>query len=202
MELDFEYLFSPGNIVIIKNIKENKAYAHTVLTKELKENYKNMGDWYFEEDDYKNFQMKINNFQILTIYTVDSEGNIKTKIFDYHNLTPPLPNLETGMFVQNKYGNIGVIAGDYIYYNNAGWDCVKDIQEKNDKYNYIIAVYNGGSTNFGKIKTSVPMWVCDTLPCKYYECNGRCSGQKNTPECYCNGHKERCTEYCWKELTE
>ena len=202
MVLDFDYLFTPENIVVVKNIKTNEVYAHTVLEKELKECYKNKGDFYFEEDDYKNPQMKYNIFQILTIYTIDSEGNIKTKIFDYLNLTPPFPHLETGMFVQNKYGNIGVVAGDYIYYYNAGWDCTKDIQRKNDKDNYIIAVYNGGETNFSNIKTSIPMWVSESSPCRYYECNGRCNGQKNTPECFCGGHKEKCPKYSWEELTK
>lgn len=202
MVLNFNYLFMPENIVIVKNTETNGIYAHTILTKEAKEYCKNEGDPYFEEKNYKNPQMKFDIFQILTIYTVDSEGNIKTKIFDYHNLTSPFPELKTGMFVQNKNGGIGVVVGDYIYYSKAGWDYVKDIQKNNDEDNYIIAVYDSGAKSFSNIKTSIPMWVSDTSPCKYYEHNGCCNGQKNTPKCYCRGHKERCTEYCWKELTE
>ena len=200
MVLDFDCLLAPGNIVIVKNTETNEVYAHTVLEKELKECYKNKGDFYFEEYDYKNPQMKYSIFQILTIYTVDSEGNIKTKIFDYHSLIPPLPDLETGMFIQNKVGKIGVIVDDYIYYNGNGWDFVKEIQ--NNKDNYLVAVYSKQQKGFGQAKKSIPIWVLDDSPCKYYECNGRCNGQKNTPECFCGGHKEQCPEYSWKELTE
>lgn len=201
MELDFNYLFSPGNIVIIRNNKMNKIYTHTVLTKEEKEGYINNGDSYFEDKDYQNPKMKYDKFQILTIYEVDSEGNIKSKIFDYHNLTPPFPKLETGMFVQNKYGKVGVVIGEYIYYNETGWDFVKDIQEENNKDNYIIAIYNAQYDGFAAIKRSVATWVFDTLPCRYYE-HGRCTGQRNTPECFCQGRKEACPKYSWEELTK
>ena len=201
MELDFNYLLSPGNIVIIRNNKTNEIYTHTVLTKEEKEEYINNGDPYFKDKDYQNPEMKYYNFQILTIYSVDSEGNIKTKIFDYHNLTPPFPKLETGMFVQNKYGQIGIVIDQYIYYNENGWDFIKNIQEENNKDNDIIAVYNILQNGFNVVKKSMPIWVSEPSPCRYYE-QDHCIGRKNTPRCFCHGRKEACPEYNWEELTK
>lgn len=201
MELDFNYLFSPGNIVIIKNNETHEIYAHTVLTKEEKENYINNDSSYFEDKDYQNSEMKCCIFQILTIYRVDSEGNIEAKIFDYHNLTPPFPKLETGMFVQNKYGKIGIVIDQYIYYIENGWDFIKNIQEKNNKDNDIIAVYNILQDGFNIVKNNMPVWVSDTSPCRYYE-QGYCAGQRNMPECFCQGRKEACPEYNWEELTK
>lgn len=199
MELDFNYLFSPGNIVIIRNNKTNEIYTHSVFTKEAKEECINNGDSYFEDKNYQNPEMKCRNFQILTIYRVDSEGNIKTKIFDYHNLTPPFPKLETGMFVQNKYGKIGIVIDQYIYYYENGYDFIKNTQEENNKNNDIIAVYNIQQNGFDIVKENMPIWVSDTSPCRYYE-RERCIGRKNTPKCFCHGRKEACPEYNWEEL--
>ena len=77
-----------------------------------------------------------NNFVKIVGY--DAEGNAHV-LFSIENdkvteEKPPMPNLETGMFIRleidhNKETEIGFVYNDYIIWQDGGWDSVHDIHE-------------------------------------------------------------------------
>ena len=43
----------------------------------------------------------------------------------------PLPRIQTGDFIRNDMGDIGVVAGDFVYYQSGGFDRLSSIIKSN-----------------------------------------------------------------------
>ena len=43
----------------------------------------------------------------------------------------PRPTIQTGDFIRNDMGDIGVVAGDYVYYQSGGFDRLSSIANNN-----------------------------------------------------------------------
>ena len=43
----------------------------------------------------------------------------------------PRPDIQTGDFIRNDMGNIGVVAGDFVYYQSGGFDRLSSIVKNN-----------------------------------------------------------------------
>ena len=43
----------------------------------------------------------------------------------------PRPTIQTGDFIRNDMGDIGVVAGDYVYYQSGGFDRLSSITKSN-----------------------------------------------------------------------
>ena len=43
----------------------------------------------------------------------------------------PRPTIQTGDFIRNDMGDIGVVAGDFVYYQNGGFDRLSSITKSN-----------------------------------------------------------------------
>ena len=43
----------------------------------------------------------------------------------------PRPTIQTGDFIRNDMGNIGVVAGDFVYYQSGGFDRLSSITKSN-----------------------------------------------------------------------
>ena len=43
----------------------------------------------------------------------------------------PRPTIQTGDFIRNDSGDIGVVAGDFVYYQNGGFDRLSSITKSN-----------------------------------------------------------------------
>ena len=43
----------------------------------------------------------------------------------------PLPRIQTGDFICNNMGDIGVVAGDFVYYQSGGFDRLSSITKSN-----------------------------------------------------------------------
>lgn len=89
---NYDKLFAKGNVIGLKETKENKLYTHVVYEKE---------DWV---DYFNNFlTYKVKNFASVIQYIIrlDEHGNVVEKLFDREvDMTKPMPELETGMFVR------------------------------------------------------------------------------------------------------
>ena len=43
----------------------------------------------------------------------------------------PFPKIQTGDFIRNDMGDIGVVAGDFVYYQSGGFDRLSSIMKSN-----------------------------------------------------------------------
>ena len=43
----------------------------------------------------------------------------------------PRPKIQTGDFIRNDMGDIGVVAGDFVYYQSGGFDRLSSIMKNN-----------------------------------------------------------------------
>lgn len=124
---DYDKLFTKGNVVGLKDTKENKLYIHTIYEKE---------DWmdYFNDSLSYNdsFSYKVKNITPVIQYIIrlDENGNVIEKLFDREEDMPkPMPKLETGMFVRvNGYdgSRIGFVDAEnnHVIYQEGGYDFI------------------------------------------------------------------------------
>ena len=67
------------------------------------------------------------------------KSNIKY-VFAYQNgefvrlykAPTPRPTIQTGDFIRNDMGDIGVVTGDFVYYQSGGFDRLSSIMKRND----------------------------------------------------------------------
>ena len=111
----------------LDNLFGNNCIAISVdndigLTKYLnKNNYSFDGEQLIYKDDYSN---KLSNIKYIFAY---HEGA-------FHCLyKKPIvrPEIQTGDFIRNNMGDIGVVAGDFVYYQSGGFDRLSSIANNN-----------------------------------------------------------------------
>lgn len=156
--LSYDNLFAPGNLVVLKNNKEDSLWYHQCLTKKqmalLDQDLSGYIDF---KDQYSNPDLSSfdHNFTVEYVYRPTSDYNFE-KIFDRSvDLPKPKPELKTGTFVrvarldgngfnEDNFG-LGVIIDDYIVYQNEGFDDLESffpLCDEGETYNYyIVAVY-------------------------------------------------------------
>lgn len=89
---DYDKLFTKGNVIGLKETKENKLYTHVVYEKE---------DWMDYFNDSFSYKPKNVASEIQYIIRLDEHGNVVEKLFDREKDMPkPMPELETGMFIR------------------------------------------------------------------------------------------------------
>lgn len=120
---DYDKLFAKGNVIGLKETKENKLYTHVVYEKE---------DWMDYFNDSISYKPKNIASEIQYIIRLDEHGNVVEKLFDRKvDMTKPMPELETGMFVLvDKWGGakLGFVDAEHnhVIYQESGYDYIND----------------------------------------------------------------------------
>ena len=76
--------------------------------------------------------------QLMFCFRTNERSDIKY-IFAYqdgefvclYKAPTPRPTIQTGDFIRNDMGDIGVVAGDYVYYQSGGFDPLSSITKSN-----------------------------------------------------------------------
>ena len=122
---DYDKLFAKGNIIGLKDTKENKLYTHVVYKKE---------DWMDYFNNSLSYKPKNVASEIQYIIRLDEHGNVVKKLFDREiDMPKPMPDLETGMFVlifnynhtETRLGYINAERNTIIY-QSGGWDLIDE----------------------------------------------------------------------------
>ena len=89
---DYDKLFAEGNVIGLKETKENKLYTYVV--------YEKVG-WMDYFNNSLSYKPKNIASEIQYIIRLDEHGNVVEKLFDRKvDMPNPMPELETGMFVR------------------------------------------------------------------------------------------------------
>ena len=89
---NYDKLFTKGNVIGLKDTKENKLYTHVVYEKE---------DWMDYFNDSLTYKVKNIASIIQYIIRLDEHGNVVEKLFDRdRDIQETMPELETGMFIK------------------------------------------------------------------------------------------------------
>lgn len=156
---NYDKLFAKGNVIGLKETKENKLYTHVVYEKE---------DWtdYFNNSLF--YKPKNIASEIQYIIRLDEHGNVVERLFDREkDIKPepePMPELKDGMFIRvafrNNYldQNLGFVnlSRGQIIYQEGGYDWVDNI--KTWKEAKIIEIYDPGTLSFHCCRYTTPIW--------------------------------------------
>lgn len=121
---DYDKLFARGNILGIEDICTNTIYVCMVDEKYI--GFKN---------GYANDELTFNNGKIQYIIRLDQHGNVVEKFFDRKRDMNPMPELRTGMMIQNGNGRLGVVVSNKIVYQKGGWNYIDDFDERGRQKN-------------------------------------------------------------------
>lgn len=153
---DCDKLFAKGNVVGLKDTKENKLYTHVVYEKE---------DWIDYFNDSLSYKPKNIASEIQYIIRLDEHGNVVEKLFDRDkDMVNPMPELETGMFIKLadktnwKYNTVA-----YVDYQNnriiakKGW--YEKLSNRNEwQYLKIVEVFSKSVCCFNQCVDSRVIW--------------------------------------------
>lgn len=174
-EINYNELFEPGNLVVLKNNKTGLLWYHQCLTEEQMEQMDESEDPYIEFDRYyirPTLDSPDHNFTIEYVYRPTSDFSFE-KIFDRSvDFSEPKPELKTGTFVRvaeyDGYNfdeedlGLGVIVNDLVIYQNGDFDYLEDLEplcDEPEKYNfYIVAVYDDWTNRFLNCTKNHLMW--------------------------------------------
>ena len=146
---DYDKLFAEGNVIGLKDTKENKLYTHVVYEKE---------DWMDYFNDSLTHKPKNIVSEIQYIIRLDEHGNVVEKLFDRNiDMAKPMPKLKTGMFVRVKDEDLGYVdtKNNRIVYQHRGYD---DINGEFGIISDIIEVYGKESCSFNGCMVDEPIW--------------------------------------------
>ena len=146
---DYDKLFAKGNVIGLKETKENKLSTYVIYKKE------NWMDYFNDSLSYKPRNIAS---EIQYIIRLDEHGNVVEKLFDREkNMPKPMPKLETGMFVRVEDEGLGYVdtINNRIVYQLRGYD---DINGEFGIISDIIEVYGKESCSFNGCMVDEPIW--------------------------------------------
>ena len=152
---DYNKLFTKGNVIGLKDTKENKLYTHVVYEKE---------DWMDYFNDSLSYKPKNIASEIQYIVHLDEHGNVVEKLFDRDRdmkpKTKPMPELETGMFVRVKDEGLGYVdtRNNRIVYQHGGYDVLDGDEYLPNVLLQIIEVYSEHACAFSYCNDDVLIW--------------------------------------------
>lgn len=147
---NYDKLFAEGNVVGIKYI--DYIGNHIVPQKTR---------WGIDNEDWKNFwndKLESGAAEIQYIIRLDEHGNVIEKLFDREkDMSKPMPELETGMFVRVKDEGLGYVdtINNRIVYQLGGYD---NINGESGVISDIIEVYEKESCSFNGCMADKPIW--------------------------------------------
>lgn len=152
---NYDKLFIKGNVIGLKDTKENKLYTHVVYEKE---------DWMDYFNDSLSYKPKSIASEIQYIIRLDEHGNVVEKLFDRDTDMPkPMPELETGMFVrvgEHKDNMLGFIDAEnnHIIYQDGGYDFIDSDGVYDGVASAIIEVYGKDTLGFRYCRNDEVIW--------------------------------------------
>lgn len=149
---DYDKLFTKGNVIGLKDTKENKLYTHVVYEKE---------DWIDYFNDSLSYKPKSIVSEIQYIIRLDEHGNVVEKLFDRDTDIPhPMPELETGMFVRVEDEGLGYVdtRNNRIVYQHGGYDVLEGDEYLPSVLLKIIEVYSENACAFSYCNDDVLIW--------------------------------------------
>lgn len=152
---DYDKLFAEGNVVGLKNKHNNRIYNHGVSHTACWGD-ENEVNWY----NFENDELKRNGFEIQYIIRLDEHGNIVEKLFDREtDMSKPMPELETGMFVlifnyNHTKTRLGYINAErnMVIYQTGGWDYIDENKDE------ILKVYSDSCNCFDGCSEQRVIW--------------------------------------------
>lgn len=143
----YDKLFAEGNVVGVKSLMKNEIHAHEVLETWVW-GVKCINWW-----NYMNPALKLDDFQIEYIIRLDEHGNVVEKLFDRErDMTPPMPNLEDGYFVEVTGQGLGIVLEEFVTYQNGEYGELPDIEDS------IVKIWDSTVVGFNDCKTTTPIW--------------------------------------------
>ena len=158
---DYDKLFAEGNIVGV-NIKCKNVFNISSVDNE------NVYEWklYYANDELKYQDNEHRDYEsyIQYIIRLDEHGNVVERLFDREkDMSKPMPELETGMFVRvyDKSDDITALAfvykeGGRLIYQDGDFDDIADVI-KGD-YNKIVEVYPTNILSFNCCYRGAEIW--------------------------------------------